>query len=71
MRDKSVTCWGLRAVRSAREGSAASFSCINVRLSSTGTLVKRALTSNEIRLSSSSTRICDNLITRSALFWRW
>ena len=53
MRNKSVTCWGLRAVRSAREGSAAN--C--VRLSSTGTLVKRALTSNEIRLSSSGWKL--------------
>ena len=45
MRNKSVTCWGLRAVRSAREGSAVSFSCISVRLSSTageeGTDIKR------------------------------
>ena len=35
MRNKSVTCWGLRAVRSAMEGSAVSFSCISVMLSST------------------------------------
>ena len=34
-------------------------------------ILKRALTSNEIRLSSSSTRIWDNLFTRSALLWRW
>ena len=41
MRNKSVTFWGLRAVRSAREGSAVSFSCISVTLSSNGTLVVR------------------------------